>query len=954
MRLWVVLVTGVVLWLPSFVLHRSGQRLHARPCASDADPKGSSIRSANQDPDNAELQKILPIFRTTDGTSVRGKKWVRILTGPSDWNVELEGWLLEETPESIRLLEAHGDITVIRKPRLGEKRPERRDNSIPFFGDMPARELAVWSLQPADFVNSCKQLLNESIRSRAPDPGAWRGEAAGHAVAACRYACWAEQVGEASLVPQLLGRARRAQALCIEFSPQTPRDLYLLVANELALQNRGQVAFRANQGAPIAKILDTWKTIAKIPYHNYHQEAERMVRDYATLIAEERAWIEPDQKTLSRMSAEERAAHWLFHLRDADAAHYKGPGIRGSGWCSVLSDLYWSAPLPAPGRDREGMTAEAQQSATKQKKPAIELHKLGMAAIPQLIAHLDDPRLTRCLGYYQGPYLLRYGDCCQQIFESITGYYTLYPKEAGRSGYPIKDGKGAECKARAERWWQDYQKKGEKQLLIEATERGDSDSVEQARRLAAKYPDVALPPIVKAIHKTDEAWDRAYLIQAAYPLKDDGAIACFRDELKCPYRLARVAAAKGLLLRGNAEGLSGLIREWNQLPWEQSDRLGDEWELEDLIQALAQSGQVDGIQALAAGFGRTPVYTRSRIIAWLEMTEKKDLRDRPLAAPVREAIDDLLVRALADKEEVDSVRRGPIDREAVDPTVSDLAADALARRWHELQLFDIGGSLQARERQRVEVKNVWLQRHGRLPVPVLVRKVDPAPDAMVQALLEAALAANTPAKRREALKTLEEMGHPVLPAVQKFLTKVGADNPANADLQRLAERLSLSVAEVRIAKNSIKPTADIQKKIELLRNKPLDRHALMDVLYSGMKSLPLNARGIKVQLEREGTDNGILLIVSFLGTAKPRTGPVAEWGIYDRVLLGNKSVNTKLRLLADLGKVLDMTIGPFASNFESYWNMLVVFGEFSENVKTTFDSQPDKYFYVEIECVERT
>ena len=50
----------------------------------------------------------------------------------------------------------------------------------------------------------------------------------------------------------------------------------------------------------------------------------------------------------------------------------------------------------------------------------------------------------------------------------------------------------------------------------------------------------------------------------------------------------------------------------------------------------------------------------------------------------------------------------------------------------------------------------------------------------------------------------------------------------------------------------------------------------------------------------------------------------------------------------------DMTIGPFATNFESYWNMLVVFGEFSENVKTTFDSQPDKYFYVEIECVERT
>jgi hypothetical protein len=375
--------------------------------------------------------------------------------------------------------------------------------------------------------------------------------------------------------------------------------------------------------------------------------------------------------------------------------------------------------------------------------------------------------------------------------------------------------------------------------------------------------------------------------------------------------------------------------------------------LENLIQALAQCGQVAGIQALAAGFGRTPVYTRSRIIAWLEMTEKKDLRGRPLTAPVREAIEDLLVHALADKGEVDSVRRGLFDREAADPMVSDLAAEALARRWHQAQLFDIGGSRQARERRRVEVKNVWLQRHGRPPMPVPVRKINPAPDAMVQPLLEAALEAQTPAKRQEALKALEEIGLPVLPAVQKFLAKVRGDNSAHAELQRLAKRLSLCVAEVRIAENSVKLTADIQKKMELLRNKPLDRHALMDLLYSGMKSLPLNARGIKVKLEREGTDNGVLLIVSFLGTAKPRTGPVAKWGIYDQVLLGNKNVNTKLGLLTDLGKVLDVAIGRYVSNFESYWDMLTAFREFSESVKTVFDSQPDKYFYVQIECVER-
>ncbi|TMQ31903.1 MAG: hypothetical protein E6K70_21515, partial [Planctomycetota bacterium] len=204
-----------------------------------------------------------------------------------------------------------------------------------------------------------------------------------------------------------------------------------------------------------------------------------MIRGYKTLIAEDRAWVEPDKATLAKMTAEQKAAYWLYHLRDANAGQNMDPGR-----CCVV--LEWSYPT---------VLGEPED---KTPKPAIELVRLGMAAIPHIIAHLDDPRPTRCQGHWrrywpESFYLLRYGDCCQQIFESITGY-TIYERN-DTNGYPMKDGKGTECKAKAESWWREYQKKREKQILFEATEKGNDDSPEQARRLIAKYPKAALQPL---------------------------------------------------------------------------------------------------------------------------------------------------------------------------------------------------------------------------------------------------------------------------------------------------------------------------------------------------------------------------------------------------------------------------------------------------------------------------
>ena len=118
--------------------------------------------------------------------------------------------------------------------------------------------------------------------------------------------------------------------------------------------------------------------------------------------------------------------------------------------------------------------------------------------MPQIIAHLDDGRPTRCVGFWrhyspEGYYTLTYGDCCQQIFEEIT-LRSIYDR-ATTNGYPLRDGEGKQCKERAEKWWKEFRKKGEKQILIEATMRGDRDSYLNAERLVKKFPEAAFEPL---------------------------------------------------------------------------------------------------------------------------------------------------------------------------------------------------------------------------------------------------------------------------------------------------------------------------------------------------------------------------------------------------------------------------------------------------------------------------
>src|SRR5262249_33758775 len=107
--------------------------------------------------------------------------------------------------------------------------------------------------------------------------------------------------------------------------------------------------------------------------------------------------------------------------------------------------------------------------------------------------------------------------------------------------------------------WAELQKKGEKRFLIEAVERGDRNSYDQARRLLERYPDAALPAILAGIKAAGGRSTRDLLVAVAAEVKGDAPIPFLLTELKeGPEEYGRVLAARSLHERGRPEGLAAM------------------------------------------------------------------------------------------------------------------------------------------------------------------------------------------------------------------------------------------------------------------------------------------------------------------------------------------------------------------------------------------------------------
>lgn len=405
----------------------------------------------------AKIKKLGTVFAPANTPSIAGKKWVAIETGPINYMQTIEGWLIEENPDRVLLLDFYGNQHPMRKPAADEKRqvlPTSLEGRIRGEDLEDADNTIVWGIKEKDFDTKSQKFLDDGPPRMEEEDGGdkdniFRGinrfnrrksNGINQVMSAARFAYAAYVRGRKEHAIELFRYAEERHREFMSSFVAEPRelsDVLRFATHQIAESTRNRAVYDAHHGEARGKLLQAWQEVAAMPRNKYSEEAQQMVEGYQQLIDQDTKWEEPTKEELAKFSVPQQIDYWFYHLRDHDYGQIDSPGE-----CDVFVNNVV--------RDEE------------KPNPAEELAKLGTAVIPALIEHMDDLRPTRCQGHWrwyssEGRFILRYGDCCQQIFERVTREQ-IYRRKTTTS-YPTYDGSAADCKAKAQAWWDKYHKK---------------------------------------------------------------------------------------------------------------------------------------------------------------------------------------------------------------------------------------------------------------------------------------------------------------------------------------------------------------------------------------------------------------------------------------------------------------------------------------------------------------
>jgi hypothetical protein len=536
-------------------------------------------------------------------------------------------------------------------------------------------------------------------------------------------------------------------------------------------------------------------------------------------------------------------------------------------------------------RDQTGVTDERGQCAIlghDQNSPASKLAAKGYAAVPLLLAALEDRRLTRAVPpmqhnrYSSFTYsqfsVLTVADCAEAILKQLAGI-SIYDEPLTNSTYAMAlstQERMPEALPRAvfSAWYADLRVKGEKRLLIEATARGDQDSLEQGRRLVERYPSDALPALIAGA-RSGKIYRKAF-VEAICLITGDPATAFLLTEVKEGPFDCRYVAAEGLQERNRPEGLAAMIAEWqDQNPRLYSlshDERTSQRNYSQLALFLANSGQAEGIAALARNLHKRPIDLRINII---RMMADEVGNQGPIGDKLQAAMEALLVSCLDDAEErfadtVSDFRRG---RElTIESRICDMAAQTLSEIWPAKYSFDNITAPANRNIRIVELKNIWrlANKLPALPVPQ-PRTFARVPAKIVNPLLENYLQATDAAQKRQALDEIEKLGVGAFWAVLDYRDSLIDTGKQHRDLvDGLAKKIACTIVDVDFAVGSLQPDAALRQRLEALKNRPLDSNHFVQAVEAAVKTLPADVHALHLTAMRSGDGTGITLVVDLL------------------------------------------------------------------------------------------
>ena len=439
--------------------------------------------------------------------------------------------------------------------------------------------------------------------------------------------------------------------------------------------------------------------VTNYPHSQDLERAKQFVVALKRMVAEDEAHAKFAATNLAQLPEEQQVRELIFRLRDQTGGRIMIPGP-----FEIFGD--WG----------------------RTNTPAHQVLRLGYAAVPQLIAALDDPAFSRMVesgltDFRQTempePMVLTVGDCAEAILERITGRaFFFHPRDD--SSHFSRDGDLPATRKAIETWWAVAEKKGEKQTLIEEIA-CPNPNLGLVENLCQRFPEVAAATIIRGALAATNSDTRYQLVFEVAKL-DDPQVADFlsQDEVSAPSLRERVNAAYGLRDRRKEDAVQAMIHEWeNPAPGKSDDTGGL------LVGFLAAADSVPAIQALGRNLRQRPSSTR-----WW-VTESVGGQTRTpvggtnrLSQATLNAIEEFLVAALDDTEETMNYIPAQ-QRWEHHPRLCDMAGGYLSQRWPDRYVFDSSLGLHSRNRQRVECQNVWrLARNlPALPLP-------PAPVAL--------------------------------------------------------------------------------------------------------------------------------------------------------------------------------------------------------------------------------
>jgi hypothetical protein len=512
---------------------------------------------------------------------------------------------------------------------------------------------------------------NDKSEPDVKDPGHFFGELGIRKPAQIFVAAWAcRRKGFTELANRLYDRA---QSLWRDNRTDAPIPLREFVEENLSWAEIVRITYACDRvDLTRTQLREDWRRLVKnFPQNECVPDLREGVEILDRMIREDEARARQTVPAFEMLTKAQQVAELIYQLRD-------------QGGYRVFE--------PHPGEDLRD-------------SPGERLARMGYDVVPALLDVLDDQRITRSIDFQTIPslgppnwrYLVRHrvlsvGECAKYVIEKI----------AARS-FPERQ--TADLKRAIRAWYADLQRRGEKRMLAEGVEAGDSDSPPQAARLVERYPRDAFAPLVKGAEMARaDPERRAALVKILGKLDGEQPTSFLLRELKTgPFASTRIAAAEALRLRNRHEGIDAIVVEWNSCPKPVDSETGwangGIWALEQIADFLAHCGSSRAAEALESRLRERPVRLRTFVI--YALAARQDGPQRP--PQTRAAIERLLISEL-DDEEPNGETGWWWGKISSSPRICDYAGQALNATNPAKFAFDIEAPLPERNRMRDVLK----------------------------------------------------------------------------------------------------------------------------------------------------------------------------------------------------------------------------------------------------------